>query len=59
MSNLGKLVRVTEQVRPDAYHANVAKLNDIDIRQVAPTILRALGVAIPQDIESKPLEVFK
>ena len=31
MSNLGKLVRVTEQVRPDAYHANVAKLNDIGV----------------------------
>lgn len=33
------------------------KINDIDIRQVAPTILKLLKQKIPEDIEVKPIEV--
>lgn len=32
-------------------------INDIDIRQVAPTILKLLKVKIPKDIAPKPIEV--
>lgn len=35
------------------------KIDDIDIRQIAPTILQLLNVKIPPDIEIKPLSVIK
>ncbi|MAG08686.1 hypothetical protein CMO89_04380 [Candidatus Woesearchaeota archaeon] len=35
------------------------QIDDIDIKQVAPTILRLLGLKIPDDITAKPIEVTK
>jgi predicted AlkP superfamily phosphohydrolase/phosphomutase len=36
---------------------NRGKIADVGIEQVAPTILKLLGLQIPQDIEAKPIEV--
>src|SRR3989344_2631816 len=33
-------------------------MNDVDIRQVAPTILTALNVAVPEDIVVEPINCF-
>lgn len=36
---------------------NKGKINDIDIRQIAPTILRLVDAKVPEDIKIKPVEV--
>ncbi len=37
--------------------ANKGKIDDIEIQQVAPTLLKLLGVNIPVDIRARPIEV--
>ena len=34
------------------------KISDVDIRQVAPTILKLLDIRIPSEIKASPVEVF-
>jgi len=36
----------------------MGKINDLDIRQVAPTILKLLNVEIPKEIKAKPIGVL-
>jgi len=37
---------------------NKGRIGDIDIRQIAPTILKLLGIKCPGDINAKPVGVF-
>src|SRR3989344_3712213 len=37
---------------------NTGYMGEIDLRQVAPTILKILGEKIPEDIKVKPIDVF-
>lgn len=38
---------------------NLDQIDDIDIKQVAPTVLKLLGVGIPSDITVKALDLFE
>jgi predicted AlkP superfamily phosphohydrolase/phosphomutase len=52
-SRQGSFILVGPKIRKKGF------IGDIDIRQVAPTVLKILDAEIPSDIEVSPLEVFK
>jgi predicted AlkP superfamily phosphohydrolase/phosphomutase len=52
-SRQGSFILVSPKLRKKGY------IGEIDIRQIAPTVLKFLDSAIPEDIEVSPLEVFK